>query len=178
MSRRHMGYATFTQRFGAHVIDNIIFFIIFMVISHSTYIDESELALYIFACARSISPVLYSILFHAKFGQTLGKMKERIQVIDVSEERPITFRQALIRDSFPLLCSFGYIILLVLGYTEQYVAFGKPLHYFLYYGFYVWLALEVITMLFNKKRRAIHDYMAGTVVVRIRSKNKGPSLHD
>jgi len=29
----------------------------------------------------------------------------------------------------------------------------------------VWLILELITMIFNKKRRALHDYLAGSVVV-------------
>ncbi len=30
----------------------------------------------------------------------------------------------------------------------------------------VWTATEVITMLMNGKRRAIHDFIAGTVIVR------------
>jgi len=30
----------------------------------------------------------------------------------------------------------------------------------------VWIWGEFLTMLFNKKRRAVHDFMAGTVVVR------------
>jgi uncharacterized RDD family membrane protein YckC len=30
----------------------------------------------------------------------------------------------------------------------------------------IWIWGEFITMLFNKRRRAVHDYMAGTVVVR------------
>ena len=29
-----------------------------------------------------------------------------------------------------------------------------------------WFVLEIITMLLNKKRRALHDLIAGTVVVR------------
>jgi uncharacterized RDD family membrane protein YckC len=30
----------------------------------------------------------------------------------------------------------------------------------------VWILLELITMLANKKRRAIHDFIAGSVVIR------------
>ncbi len=30
----------------------------------------------------------------------------------------------------------------------------------------IWTGLELLTMLFNSKRRAIHDYIAGTVVIR------------
>ena len=30
----------------------------------------------------------------------------------------------------------------------------------------IWFMLEIITMLLNEKRRALHDLIAGTVVVR------------
>ena len=30
---------------------------------------------------------------------------------------------------------------------------------------YAWMLSEVVTMLFNEKKRAIHDFIAGTVVV-------------
>ena len=33
-----------------------------------------------------------------------------------------------------------------------------------------WSLLEIITMLFNKKGRALHDMIAGTVVLRIKDK--------
>jgi len=29
----------------------------------------------------------------------------------------------------------------------------------------IWIWSELITMMFNERRRAIHDYMAGTVVI-------------
>ena len=32
---------------------------------------------------------------------------------------------------------------------------------------YAWYLLEVVTMLTNHKRRALHDYIAGSVVVRV-----------
>lgn len=34
------------------------------------------------------------------------------------------------------------------------------------YGMTAWFFLEVVTMLFNDKRRALHDFIAGSVVVR------------
>jgi uncharacterized RDD family membrane protein YckC len=33
----------------------------------------------------------------------------------------------------------------------------------------IWIWGEFVTMLFNKKRRAVHDFIAGTVVVRSQS---------
>jgi len=32
----------------------------------------------------------------------------------------------------------------------------------------IWSLLEIITMLFDRKGRAIHDFIAGTVVLRIK----------
>jgi len=32
----------------------------------------------------------------------------------------------------------------------------------------MWFLLECVTMLFSAKRRAIHDFIAGSVVVRIK----------
>jgi uncharacterized RDD family membrane protein YckC len=42
----------------------------------------------------------------------------------------------------------------------------------------IWIWGEFVTMLFNKKRRAVHDYMAGTVVIMHRAevKNDQPSM--
>jgi hypothetical protein len=34
------------------------------------------------------------------------------------------------------------------------------------YAYWVWLASEVVSVLFNKRRRALHDFVAGTVVVK------------
>jgi uncharacterized RDD family membrane protein YckC len=31
----------------------------------------------------------------------------------------------------------------------------------------IWFILEILTMFTNKKRRAFHDYLAGSVVVRV-----------
>ena len=44
----------------------------------------------------------------------------------------------------------------------EYDAYTMVLSYFLC----VWLLLEYITMLFSQKRRAIHDIIAGSVVIR------------
>jgi uncharacterized RDD family membrane protein YckC len=36
----------------------------------------------------------------------------------------------------------------------------------------VWIFSEFVVLLTNKKRRALHDFMAGTVVIRKESLNK------
>lgn len=37
----------------------------------------------------------------------------------------------------------------------------------------LWYAVEVLTMLTNKKRRALHDFIGGTVVVRTNPEQRG-----
>lgn len=113
---------------------------------------------------------LYSILLHARYGQTLGKMVVGVKVLDVSEQRIPTLRQAFLRDS-------GYIILsaLSLGYVIYLTATNQSLTgpdrltpplQILAGAIFGWSLLEIITMLTNHKRRALHDWIAGTVVVR------------
>ena len=40
----------------------------------------------------------------------------------------------------------------------------------------IWFVLEIITMLLNKKRRALHDLIAGTVVVRTSIDENHPAV--
>jgi uncharacterized RDD family membrane protein YckC len=41
------------------------------------------------------------------------------------------------------------------------------LHSYIAFADFAWFVAEILTMLSNEKRRAIHDFIAGTVVVRI-----------
>jgi hypothetical protein len=41
--------------------------------------------------------------------------------------------------------------------------FGEAINYLSY----LWMASELVVLLFNKKRRALHDFIAGTVVIHL-----------
>src|SRR5690606_6773053 len=63
---------------------------------------------------------LYSVLLHARYGQTLGKMALGVKVLDTSEERIPTLRQALIRDSIYIaLNTFSLLYLIYLVVAHQ-----------------------------------------------------------
>ena len=82
---------------------------------------ERNAAVIILWCIISYSVYwLYSVVLHARYGQTLGKMATHVKVLDVSEQRIPTLRQAFIRD-------IGYIILntLSLVYLIYLVASGQ-----------------------------------------------------
>ena len=112
---------------------------------------------------------VYSIFLHWKYGQTVGKALVGVSVIDVSESKELTFNQAFLRESVPFFIQIILIIKLV------YITIGKG-HYdeieivnsasLINDVVAAWFIIEVITMLTNKKRRALHDFIAKTVVIR------------
>lgn len=112
---------------------------------------------------------------HTKCGQTYGKMVCKIRVVDCRTEGAVTFRQTLVREGIPIAASWvliGYEIHgLSTGKLSSAVLSGNEIgrdHTFRLLSMVplFWFIAEVGTMLTNDKRRALHDYIAGTVVVR------------
>ena len=97
-------------------------------------------------------------------------MAMRVQVLDVGEARYPTLRQAFVRDvGYVILNSLSLVYFIYLVTAGLYVWGGKVSRLpgmILSWAGLGWFLLEVITMAMNKKRRASHDYIAGTVVVR------------
>jgi uncharacterized RDD family membrane protein YckC len=115
---------------------------------------------------------IYSVSLHAYRGQTVGKKAQHIRVMDVSEEKLPSLKQAMIRDIGTIVLSssgFSYFVYLVVThrYTDPLsLSTSWPL-YILGFANLGWFPLEIVTMFTNSKRRAFHDLIAGTVVVRV-----------
>ncbi|MFN0060760.1 MAG: RDD family protein [Planctomycetota bacterium] len=113
--------------------------------------------------------LVYSVWLHGCFGQTLGKMFVGVIVVDITGRR-IGLRQAFRRDSPFILLAIAN----ALTGTGAIVGGVKPLELegmmlpIIFVGScgLIWLIAELVTMLSNSKRRAIHDWIGGTVVVR------------
>jgi len=112
---------------------------------------------------------------HGKYGQTFGKWACKVKIVTFKNEKNINFRIAILRDSIPialfvlvLIAEFYLIIVGKLTLTELYRPTPESIkiQFYLYLIPMLWLVAELVTMLTNKKRRALHDYIAGTVVVR------------
>ena len=122
----------------------------------------------------------YTIYFHGRCGQTIGKMVSKVKVVNLKGEN-ISWKQAFLRSSvevgFAIPISIIMTMILIrlpdneftsLTFTE-YAQNIKELK-----SAYThrlenlnesWICSEFIVLLFNKKKRAIHDFIAGTVVV-------------
>jgi uncharacterized RDD family membrane protein YckC len=81
---------------------------------------------------------LYFIYFHAVTGQTVGKLVCGVQVVTADGKRILGWGRSAVRYLGYFLCSFFFFIGGFLGF--------------------VWV-------LFNRRKRGWHDYMAGSVVI-------------
>jgi uncharacterized RDD family membrane protein YckC len=111
-------------------------------------------------------------LLHARYGQTLGKRAMHVKVMDVSEERIPSLGQAFLRDiGYIAINTFSLAYFIHIVVAHKYVTGTEQLDslpgIILACAGLGWFLLEVITMFSNSKRRAVHDLIAKTVVVRV-----------
>lgn len=163
-------YSTFWPRFWAAIIDGIVFAIILYVECLVFGVEYSAEDQFLQAL-NGVQFAIYAIFMHGCFGQTLGKMFMDVKVLNHDTETEINVKQALRRESVNLALNISWVLIILVvaislelsGAISEGVAYGV-----IGFGILatVWGLSEFITMLFNDKRRALHDYIGGTVVVR------------
>jgi uncharacterized RDD family membrane protein YckC len=172
-------YAGFWRRFGAYWIDVLVFL---PVIALSFFLSGKSHLFYLYSLIPSalISAAFHVYLVH-RYGGTPGKLAldTRIAMRDGSA---ITLKAAAIRYSVLCVLSFasslGFALAALKIPDAQYVLLGFRERSLTLQGLApnwqpivtvlvnVWIWSEFVTMMLNKKRRAVHDYMAGTVVIK------------
>ena len=174
-------YAGFWPRLGALLIDGLVFLPISVTTTWaSAQSRTAALALLIPGLALGCG---YQVYFHARWGQTLGKMAAHVRVTAV-DGSPIGFRQAFLRSAVDILlgvlyvAAYAWALLQIppaeyasLTWFEQTRRLGElegPWQWLTWLQG-VWTVSEVVTLLFNRRRRALHDFIAGTVVIRTRA---------
>ena len=163
-------YQTGGRRFFAGIVDALIFipfaWFDFLILAP----DKPALLMLIWLVISYPASWLYSVLLHGFYGQTIGKRVCGVKVVDNATEAPISMRQAFMRDivvvvlNTALLAISFYLILS--GRSTEASSFTTTQAVIVIAAF-GWSAAEIITWLTNKKRRALHDFIAGTVVIKI-----------
>jgi len=165
----HKKYTTFALRFWAGFIDGLMFLPLGFVALFVDWYNAVWLTVVWIAISNSIIWI-YTVVGHAVYGQTVGKQHQRIIVLDNLTEEPIGWRQAILRDSFVIVTNTLYTALVIYvicyGISEPSAAI-RWTALILNYGTLIWFVTEIVTCLTNPKRRALHDFIAGTVVVRV-----------
>lgn len=165
-----MLYAGFGRRLAANLVDIFVFLPFGIAQVLLTLHSETWTAISIV-----LSPMLvqaYYIFCHARWGQTLGKRAVGIRVVKVSGER-LTWREAILRSLVDVVLTIFYILSMAsilfpnleALWLEWVIAFSSLWIIKLDIIGQVWFWSELVTMLFNKKKRALHDFIAGTVVI-------------
>ncbi len=162
---RDVRYHTGGDRLAALFIDGIFLGIVNWFLKFYEGL-ESTAWIGLIAFLSFIIPYVYSILLHGYCGQTFGKMAMGVKIFDKSEKKLISYKQAFMRELVPLS---------ILGLLQLFSLFGnlEEWNFWIYLTILMswimmsWALLEIGTMLFDKKRRALHDYIAGTVVLKV-----------
>lgn len=169
-----MVYAGFWRRTSALLIDAVlitgVFFSLFFVAL------KAKWAMYFLLAPIYSLTGGYEIYCHARWGMTLGKKLVGIKVVSLTGG-PISIRQAFLRSFFSIIYAIvsiviGYVILYGMRNDEglTYLRYMKNLHLavpsWVQFSEQIWIWSEALTLLFNKQRRAIHDFIAGTIVIR------------
>ncbi|MFC1794158.1 RDD family protein [Planctomycetota bacterium] len=162
-------YRTFWRRVAASIIDRIIF-LPFAIITSFVIRSDSVLLIGLWDQFLYWAWILYSVLLHGYRGQTIGKMACNVKVKDLSL-KPLSMKQAVLRDIVPILSMLVFTCYAISHFDVYYssaMTAGLVPKWIIVVQFMsvIWAVAEIITMLTNNKRRAIHDFVAGSVVCR------------
>lgn len=172
-------YAGFWARLGSLLLD-IIFMIpiLFLIL----YLNGFGRYVYFITFIPSlVFGLWYNIYLPKKHGGTPGKLAVGIQIIRLDGES-IGWKEAFLRHSVVLVITLlsGAIMTVCLLQADEttfvnlswlkrtaYVMSFSPA-FFVFYNWVnnIWFYGELIVLLTNKRKRAIHDFIAGTVIVR------------
>ena len=166
-------YQTIGARFLALIIDSLLSIILTAIFyaSYATFSDSARIFEYLGGVLILMLPIIYTVGMHARYGQTLGKMAAKVKVLDL-EENPINLGQAIIR-SLPQIIP----LFLVIGFQNPQFIEGSasaadkmimPYVSGITTGLlWIWNIADIIVALSSEKHRALHDYIVGTVVIKL-----------
>ena len=153
-------YQTVFRRVIALLIDGIFIIAPFSLISQYITIDNNVTNT-VFLVSKTFAPFIYFIVMNYLFGQTLSKMVVNIKIVDISETRNISIKQAFLRESIWIGLAFIEFVFIKTFSNSSWV---DVISLYDTLVFIIFIAI-IIAMLKNEKRRAIHDFIAETVVV-------------
>jgi uncharacterized RDD family membrane protein YckC len=164
----HYRYDTFSARFVAGIIDGFI--VITPTILLQMLVDMASVLWFsiVFGIFTDIAIRAYFIIGHGLYGRTVGKKTQNVRVVDFKTEQPISMIQAVRREL--LFIIFAVIALTVSALIDFVPITDDSTRSFLAYGVMflqlAFIVVQVVYCLNNPKRRALHDLIGGTVVVR------------
>ena len=172
-------YAGFWRRLASLLLD---FVFIIPVGFITLYINSlSKEMFFIMVIPNLIFGIWYHVYLPKKYGGTPGKLIAGIEIIKISGEK-IEWKEAILRHSVLLTLTLFSSILMINSLIQadsetynnltwfkqaQYLMSLSPVLFMLYtWASNIWVYSEFIVLLTNPRKRAVHDYIAGTVIVK------------
>ncbi len=172
-------YAGFWKRLCAAILDVVVTLPVLLLLAWMNSISR-ELAM-VLVLPTAFFFWFYVVAFHARFGATPGKMLVNIKVVRADDYADIGWYEASLRSSveigFAAIGLVGQFIALSRMSSSEYQRLGafereiklaelQPEWMLVLEAMvHVWYWSEMIVLLFNRRKRAIHDFIAGTVVI-------------
>lgn len=175
-----MTYAGFWPRALAILVDVAVWVPVFAgyFVVWGLSIPAAMVAIFV----MNVLGIAYPVYFLSRWGQTIGKMVAGIKVTR-QDGKPIASRHAWLRSSVDIGLAAVYLVAAIyvlatwtgpewssLSWLDRGGELAKRNPIFTAYDWVsqAWLWSELVVLLLNKKRRALHDFIAGTIVVRVR----------
>jgi uncharacterized RDD family membrane protein YckC len=170
-------YSSFWSRLGANLLDMLIIIPFSILI---IYLNSINLYLYLFTIIPNLIFMLwYNIYLPKKHGGTPGKLIVGLKIVKLNSS-PFSWKESFLRHSVNLFFILANIIIMViaiikadseiynsLSWSEQSLYLSSIFNFgILTILMNIWIWGEIIVILFNKRRRAIHDFIAGTVIIK------------
>ncbi|MEM7430537.1 MAG: RDD family protein [Pseudomonadota bacterium] len=166
-------YQTFWRRFWAALIDALIIFIPAMIATMALtgydFLRANNSPVYNYV--SEVFFIAYFVIMHARNGQSFGKMATAVRVVRFTDHSPISLLRSSARTAIPmaiLIAEVSYLVILQLSLREgSSVDEPSPITLAIFSVLSLLLIANVIVAIAHPKRRALHDLIAGTVVVRV-----------
>ena len=163
-------YNAFWRRLAAGLFDGLVLIII-SLLGIKFFLSGNQYSSYGLTFSLALLPILYSVLLTGLVGQTIGKIVMGIKVLDISEKEVIGIKRAIFRDSVLIIFQMLSLFIItiknfeILHISDQVSSFFESM---ISRSSFCWFVLELITMFINEKRRAIHDFLASSVVISLK----------
>ncbi len=188
--REEKVYAGFWKRLTAALIDAGV--VMLVVFSLTGLLNPNSAITVLILLVATFSFVAYSVYFNYRYGGTIGKLCVGIRITLPNGSR-IGLKNALLRslvDFIFAVCLFlcalmsavkigmnGFELFQFISNVELLVSEYPSWSQYLSWGEDAWYLSELLVLLLNRYKRAIHDYMAGTVVINRKFVEQGIAAH-
>lgn len=172
-------YGGFWLRLGSILLDFLILVPLLALMHYIHSLDKNfQIVTHIFFLVFGI---WYGIYLPKKYGGTPGKLILGMKILKINGE-DIDWREAILRNSISTIMSFlGTLVLIycvLKANNDVYLSktwmqkglylttFAPTIFKIQGWANNIWIYSELLILLLNKRKRALHDYIAGTVIVK------------